>query len=314
MARYWSRWRPFQWYVLSAEHIARNPSDYNEWRLKRGGVCHEGCGVVVASGGGFLANRLVGRPVGVMLTRSGTAAEYLCCDASKDVFTLPVSDNVALADCASWFINPFTALSILDTAKTKHQANVLIQTAASSQLGQMLIKLAPSQGMTLVNVVRKKEHWSMLKSMGATHVICTADEDWMSQLKALVKTLDIKVAFDAVAGDMTGSLMTCLPSRSVVYVYGVLSGIPVGKVEPIDLIYRRKQVAGFHVAKDWLSVGGQVAMLSRVKAGIQLVGSGLSPGGWATSQFTDCNMDSMHETFCDLTKSGFTGKKLRIIF
>jgi len=100
----------------------------------------------------------------------------------------------------------------------------------------------------------------------------------------------------------------------VVYVYGVLSGEPVGEVDPIDLIYRRKQVAGYHVAKDWLSVGGQVAMLSRVKIGIQVVGSGLVSGGWARSQFADCNMDNMHETFCNLTKSGFTGKKLRILF
>ena len=249
-----------------------------------------------------------------MLSRAGAVAEYLCCDAVKDVFTLPVSEDVDLPDCASWFINPMTALSILDTAKTKHEANVLIQTAASSQLGQMLIKLAPSQGMTLVNVVRKKEHWSMLKAMGAAHVICTADEDWMSQLRALVVTLNIKVAFDAVSGDMTGSIMTCLPSRSVVYVYGVLAGDPVGKLDPIDLIYRRKQVVGFHVAKDWLSVGGQVAMLNRVKTGVQLVGSGLAPGGWARSQFADCRMENMHETFCDLTKSGFTGKKLRILF
>lgn len=291
----------------------QNPTDYNEWRLKKRGIGHEGCGLVVASGGGLLANRLVGRRVGVMITRGGTCAEYLCCDAFRDVFTLPVSDDVALADCASWFINPFTALSILDTAKTKHQTRVLIQTAASSQLGQMLIKLAPSQGMTLVNVVRKKEHWSMLRAMGAAHVICTADEDWMRQLKALVKTLDITVAFDAVAGDMTGSLMTCLPSRSVVYVYGVLSGESVGKVDPIDLIYRRKQVAGFHVAKDWLSVGGQVAMLNRVKTKIQLVGSGLAPGGWARSQFVDCQMENMHEQFCEMTKSGFTGKKLRVL-
>lgn len=277
-------------------------------------MCHEGCGVVVASGGGVMANRLVGRRVGFMLSKSGTAAEYLSCDAAREVFALPIASHVALRDCASWFVNPFTALSILDTAKTKHDTRVLIQTAASSQLGQMLIKLAPSHGMTLVNVVRKKEHWSMLKGMGATHVICTADEDWMTQLKALVKTLDIRVAFDAVAGDMTGALMTCLPSRSVVYVYGVLSAEPVGGLDPIDLIYRRKEVRGFHVAKDWLSKGGPAAILSRLNHNLQLVGPGLEPGEWAASQFVDCSMDDMFETFCDLWKNGFTGRKLRVLF
>ena len=252
--------------------------------------------------------------MGVMLSRSGTVTEYLCCDAIRDVFRLPITDDMVLADCASWFVNPMTASSILDTARSKHNTNVLIQTAASSQLGQMLIKLAPSQGMTLVNVVRKKDHWTMLKGMGASHVICTADDDWMTQLKALIKTLDIKVAFDAVAGDMTGALMTCLPSRSTVYVYGVLAGEPVAGLDPIDLIYRRKEVRGYHVGKDWLSKGGTVAMLDRVNSNLKLVGPGLAPGGWAASQYVDCSMETMHDTFCTLSKEGFTGKKLRVLF
>ena len=136
----------------------------------------------------------------------------------------------------------------------------------------------------------------------------------MNQLKAHIKNLGIFVAFDAVAGEMTGALMTCLPNRSTVYVYGVLAGEPVHAIDPIDLIYRRKQVRGFHVAKDWLSLGGRVAMVNRINWGSQLVGPGLAEGGWATSQFVDCTMDTMHGTFCDLWKNGFTGKKLRILF
>lgn len=261
-----------------------------------------------------MANRLVGRRVGIMLSKSGTVSEYLCCNAMKEVFSLHVSSDVPLADCASWFVNPFTALSIIDTAKTKHKTNILVQTAASSQLGQMLIKLAPSQGVTLVNIVRKKEHWNMLKAMGASHVICTADDDWMKQLTAHVKNLNVFVAFDAVAGDMTGELMKCLPNRSFVYVYGGLSIEPIGAIDPMDLIYRRKELRGFHVGKDWLSVGGPVNTVNRINRGIHLVGTGLEPGGWATSQFVDCTMDTMHDTFCELWKEGFTGKKLRILF
>ena len=277
-------------------------------------MCHEGCGVVVASGGGVVANRMVGRRVGVMLSLSGTAAEYLSCDAVQEVFALPIADHVLLKDCASWFVNPFTALSILDTAKTKHGTRVLIQTAASSQLGQMLIKLAPSHGMTLVNVVQEKEQWSLLKGMGAKHVICTADDDWITQLKALVRTLGVRVAFDAVAGDMTGAIMTCLPSRGTVYVFGFSSAEPVGGLDPIGLIYRRKEVRGFHVAKDWLSKGGPLAVLKRLNHNLQLVGPGLEPGGWATSQFVDCTMDTMHETFCGLQKNCSGDKTLRIVF
>jgi NADPH:quinone reductase-like Zn-dependent oxidoreductase len=264
-----------------------------------------------------------------MLGRSGTAADYLICDATTEVFPLPSStDNVPLVDCASWFVNPFTALSILDTARTKHQSTVLIQTAAASQLGQMLIQLAPTQGMTLVNIVRSKEQWKYLKKdLGATHVICTDDDDWKSQLKAVVHALNIHVAFDAVAGDMTGALLTCMPSRSIVYVYGCLASNPsVEGIDPIDMIYRRKRVLGFHMAKDWLSPTSRRGftfgskgnklfdkVASRINANLQIVGPGLAPGGWAASHLVDCSMENVHETFCGLWTSGFTGKKLRIV-
>jgi NADPH:quinone reductase-like Zn-dependent oxidoreductase len=261
-----------------------------------------------------MANRWVGRKVGLLLSQSGTVAEYVCCSAVGDVFSLEeLSHDTPLADAASWFVNPFTALSILETVATKHRSKVVIHTAAASQLGQMLVKLAPHRGMVLVNVVRSKEQWTLLKQLGAAYVICTADEDWESQLKALIQNLGISVAFDAVGGDMTGELLSLLPSKGVVYVYGVLGGKGCARIEPMDLIYRRKQVKGYHVAKDWLSVGGPVAMLRRMNRGQSIVGPGLAFGEWAATQFVDCTMETMHETFVDLWKSGFTGKKLRIL-
>lgn len=292
-------------------YTPQHQSDCSEWRIKKGGVGHEGCGVVVASGGGFRANRLVGKRVGVMLSRSGTVTEYLCCDASNDVFVLPLSDDVALEDAASWFVDPLTAIAILETAQ-KHNANAIIQTAAPSLQGQMLIKLAARQGITLVNVVRTRKQWKAFKNMGASLVICTVDPDWTHQLKALIKTLDIRVAFDAIAGDMTGSLLKCLPNRSTVYVHGILTSEPVSGIDPTDLIYRRKQILGFHMAQDWLLMGGPANVSQRIEQNLALIASGLAPDGWATSQFVDCHMDTVQETFCDLWKNGFTGKKLRI--
>jgi len=261
---------------------------------------------------------LVGRKVGILAQSVGesqtdlalssrTAAEYICVDAMKSVWSLP--DEVNLVDAASWFVNPVTVLALLGTANS----NSMIHTGASSQLGQMMVKLAATKpDVTLVNVVRRKEHVAMLTEIGAKHVVCQADEDWLDQLSTKVKELKIQVAFDAVSGDMTGQLLSVLPKRGIVYVYGVLSGQPVGKVEPIDLIYRQKQVKGFMFTSNWLTKGGPLSALWRTQWSIQQLARNLSNDGWAASQYHDCTMSEMEETFHSLCANGFTGKKLRI--
>ena len=81
-----------------------NPSDYGklkgtvdpakEWTPTPMG--NEGSGVVIASGGGLLAQRLLGKNVGFMnLKKQGSWAEYVTASAMTSVFPLPVSEWTA---------------------------------------------------------------------------------------------------------------------------------------------------------------------------------------------------------------------------
>ena len=81
-----------------------------------------------------------------------------------------------------------------------------------------------SEGCTIVNMVRKEEGRTLLRSLGAEHVVVTGEEGWQDQVRQLVKKLNITVAFDAIAGEMTGTMMQLLPSGSTTLVYGGLSG------------------------------------------------------------------------------------------
>eukprot|EP00523_Entomoneis_sp_CCMP467_P001387 CAMPEP_0168759212 /NCGR_PEP_ID=MMETSP0724-20121128/22102_1 /TAXON_ID=265536 /ORGANISM="Amphiprora sp., Strain CCMP467" /LENGTH=386 /DNA_ID=CAMNT_0008808119 /DNA_START=81 /DNA_END=1241 /DNA_ORIENTATION=- len=307
--------------LVKVAAIPVNPSDFNEWQYaqfqgKSFGL--EGAGTVVASGGGFLAGRLVGRKVGLIVSGRDkddlslshkTAAEYICVDATTACWSLP--DDITLVDAAGWFVNPVTVLSILGLAKSKS----IIHTGASSQLGQMLVKLAATRpGITVVNVVRRKEHVAMLQGLGAKHIICQADSDWLDQLKVKVKELNIREAFDAVAGDMTGQLLSILPKQGIVHVYGVLAGKPVGQVEPIDLIYRRKEIKGFSLSHSWIPKArfGPIGKLLRVRWCVDQVAPNLSNGDWAASQYHDVSMEQFEAEFSNMYKKGFTGKKLRI--
>ena len=79
--------------------------------------------------------------------------------------------------------------------------------------------------MTIVNMVRKEGGAAMLECVGAEYVVVTSRAGWQEELQDLVNKLNISVVFDAIAGDMTGTIMKLLPANSTTVVYGSLSGI-----------------------------------------------------------------------------------------
>lgn len=292
-----------------------NPSDYGSWKRgeeeKRVPMGKEGSGIVVASGGGLTAARQVGKRVGfINLPRGqGAYSEFVTADALKSVFPLPKTVPVEAA--CSFFVNPFTAYGIAETALARGSPGC-VHTAAASQLGQMLVKLVSNKpNFTLINVVRRQEQAELLKSLGAAHVVVTGDNDnWKTELKALMTEHKVSAAFDAVSGEMTGDLLTLLPNGGSYFTYGGLSGKPCSGINPIDMIYGKKTVEGFFLPT-WLAGTGTVNMLLRLRTASAVVLPALN-GGWSSSQFTDCSLDNMFESFVQLWKSGFTGKKLRI--
>ena len=225
-----------------------------------------------------------------------------------------MSDDLPIEDAASFFINPYTAIAILDTIKSEG-SSAFVHTAAASQLGQMLVKLAPTEGIDIINVVRREEQADLLKKLGAQHVIVTGSGDdysWKETLKSKIKDLDVTVAMDAVAGRMTGDLLDVLPHNGCVYVYGGLAGL-VGNINPMDLIYRGKKVKGF-LLTNWVKKSGMLSMFPRMIWASRKVNPGLKEGGWSSSQFKDTTLEKAHNDIVELLGSGITGQKLRIRF
>jgi len=295
-----------------------NPSDYGEWYLTSPDkypltMGKEGCGIVVASGGGLTARFRVpiGTKVGITNLKNGqgTYSEYVTASASTSCFPMP--NDVPIEDCASFFVNPYTAVAILDTAKTKELSSAFVHTAAASQLGQMIVKLAPSQGIEVINVVRREEQAEILKELGADHIVVTKGDNWKEELKAKVKELDATCAFDAVSGEMTGDLLDVLPPKTgTVYTYGGLAG-KCCNINPMDLIYRQKQLKGFMLSH-WIKDGGTMSMVSRMLSTSSKVNSGLGEDGWANTHYMDTSFEKAHDDIIKLLGGSATGKKLRL--
>lgn len=296
-----------------------NPSDYGVWTRTPLEKCPatlglEGCGVVVASGGGIMNSFSVGQKVGFtgLEHGQGSYSEYVVANAMKGTFAYP--SDVAIEDSASHFVNPYTAMGILTTVRTHPGVKSFVHTAAASQLGQMMNKLALEDGdLTILNVVRREEQAVVLRALGATHVVVTGGNDsWKEELKAMMVECNTTVAFDAVAGEMSAVLLGLLPRKGSLYIYGGLGGAVTG-VNPIDLIYGAKKLNGWLLPR-WLTSGNMLLnALPRIRAATARVGAGLA-GGWSSSSFVDTTLDTAHGDFVALKEAGLTGKKLRIRF
>lgn len=210
----------------------------------------EGAGIVVASGGGMRGKWLVGKRVAfsVRNDKDGTWAEYSVADV-RDCIVL--KDNVTTEQGATLTINPLTALGLFDRALSGGHA-AIIQTAAASQLGRMVLELANEHGLPIINLVRKKEQEDLLRGLGAKIVLNTESETFDNDLKSEAGRLHATIAFDAVGGNMTGRLLNNMPDHSKVLVYGALSGSACGEISPLGLIFQHKTVEGFHLS-DWIS-------------------------------------------------------------
>jgi NADPH:quinone reductase len=297
---------------------AVNPSDYGSWVRCKPEQCpfamgKEGCGIVVQSGGGLTTELRcsVGTKVGFVGLRNkqGAFAQYVTAKAMGGIFPMP--DDVPIEDAASFFINPYTALAILDTVKSAEGSKSFIHTAAASQLGQMLVKVAASEGIEIINVVRRDEQASLLKELGAKHVVVSAGESWKEELRAKVDELQATVAFDAVAGTSPSDLMEVLPEGGTVYVYGGLAG-KVQEIDPIDLIYKKKKLKGFFLTNWVTGDGNMLKSVYRMIPTGKKVNCGLKDGGWSSTQFKDTTMENVQKDLVELMKNGATGQKLRV--
>ena len=162
-------------------------------------VGNEGSGTVVEAGKD--AEHLIGKMVG--LAGGSMYSEYRCVKANA---CLEMNEGTAAADAASCFVNPLTALGMVETMRMENHT-ALVHTAAASNLGQMLIKICIDEGVPLINIVRKEEHVEFLKSLGATHVCNSSSDNFMSDLvEALVDT-GATIGFDATGGGNLSSLL-----------------------------------------------------------------------------------------------------------
>ncbi len=166
---------------------------------------NEGAGTVIAAGASPEAHALVGKVIGFL---SGDAyAEFRTVNVAQ---CLPMPDGTDVADAAAAFVNPLTALGMVETMKAEgHTA--LLNTVGASNLGLMLNRVCVADGVGLVNIVRKPEQVELLRGEGAEHVCDSSADSFISDLTDAMRATGATIAFDAIGGgDLAGTVLSCM--------------------------------------------------------------------------------------------------------
>ena len=236
-------------------------------------VGNEGSGTVVATGAN--ASALAGKRVA--LFGGSMWADYRVAGAAT-VVELP--DDVSNEEGAALFINPLTALAMVETMRAEDHS-ALVHTAAASNLGQMLVRICLADGIGLVNVVRREEQAAVLRDIGATHVVDSSRPDFAEQLTEAIRDTGATLAFDAIGGgSLAGDILAAMeraqpPLESYtpygstvpkqVYIYGSLDFGPTVINRSFGLTWG---VGGFLLTNALARLGGEAIgrMRSRVLA------------------------------------------------
>jgi hypothetical protein len=162
-------------------------------------VGNEGAGIVVAAGSSSAAQALLGRTVAI--AGGAMYTQYRVVDASA---CLVLPEGTTAKDGASSFVNPLTALGMVETMRREGHSG-LVHTAAASNLGQMLVKLCMKDEVPLVNIVRKPDQGELLRSLGAVHVCNSASPSFTTDFIEALKATSATLAFDATGGGTLAS-------------------------------------------------------------------------------------------------------------
>jgi NADPH2:quinone reductase len=262
---------------------------------------YEGVGVVDKAGPGLIGQWLVGRRVAVLNSAGGNWGEYVNIPAIR---AIPVASDLPDAQVASFFVNPATVLAMARHILKVPKGGWLLQSAAGSTLGRMMIKLGQHDGFKTLNIVRRREAMDELKGLGADAVICSSDGPIDEQVRAIVGGEGVSYAVDPVGGDTGTGVFNSLGIGGRMLLYGTLEDAPI-RVDPRTMIAGKRVVEGFYLGH-WAADRSKVKMLLLFREIADLIRKGVL----ATELGREYPLEAIGDAVRDAESVGRHGKVL----
>lgn len=212
----------------------------------------EGAGTIVEAGAAHADKGLVGKRCGVRkgsdknpaagLSIGGCMAEYAICDMTG---IIPLREETTLEQGCALFVNPLSAICLVDRCEVLKAKGVVI-TAAASQLGRMIIKLLVKKGIKPLCVVRRQEQVDLLKKeLNCEYIVNSSDADYPAKMAEMCKELSATVCLECISGSAVGEMLSFMGFGSTCILYGALSEQPAGSINPLKFLGMKQTLESF---------------------------------------------------------------------
>ena len=207
----------------------------------------EGVGIVDSAGPGILGKLLVGKRVAVLNGETGNWREHTIVPAKQ---AIPIPKGLSVEQAAMFFVNPATAYVMTRNVLAVPRGAWLLQTAAGSALGRMVIRLGRHYGFRTLNVVRRAEQVGELAAIGGDAQTAADPADLPNVIREITAGEGVKYAIDPVGGATGSAAVRSLATDGRMLVYGTLSSQPLS-FSPRDLMTPGAAIEGFWLGR-WM--------------------------------------------------------------
>ncbi|MCF6273284.1 MAG: alcohol dehydrogenase catalytic domain-containing protein [Rhodobacteraceae bacterium] len=284
--------------LIKVRAASVNPSDlhfikgeYGQPRIQGTPAGFEGCGDVVEAGAG--AEKLLGLRVAFVVGPGGSGAwaEYAVADA---VACIPLRSDISDEDGAAQIVNPLTAMAMVDMVPS---GGAFVISAASSQLGKLMIGLAQEKELKTIALVRRPALVDGLKALGASVVLDVTAKDFAESFATASKALLPSIFLDAVADQISEQVFVAMPAGARWVCYGKLGAESPVLSQIGQLIFMGKCIEGFWLST-WLRHTDPVVQ-KRVVGAVQ---ARFADGRWHTDISMRLGLNEVVERLPEATK------------
>lgn len=207
----------------------------------------EGVGVVEDAGIGATAFLKGQRVITMPADLAGTWQEFVI-GRSNQFISVP--DGVSDVQ-AALILNPLTCFVVLRNILNIDEGQWVLNTAASTNIGQLLIQFARIFKFKLINLVRDNNSEKHIKSIGAEHIINTERDDLISVVERLTNGCGVNGIIDPVGGSIGSLAAKILKFGGKMVLFSNMSTQMVC-VDPMEFISKKLTMVGY-TSKHWLN-------------------------------------------------------------
>lgn len=186
---------------------------------------------------------LIGKKVAVTSLFKGTLQSRIVVKTAEVVV---LNDNTDLIKASILSCNPMTALGIVDTA-VELNSKAFALTAANSNCGILINKIAKTKGITVISIVRSQERVEELKLQGFDNIVNSSSETFLEDLSFQMTSLEANVIFDCLSGPIAGKLIKALPKKGTYVNFGTETSLPMSEIDATDFRWGYKKITSFLV-------------------------------------------------------------------